>query len=71
MRIRSILLAAGFSLAATPAHADHQTFGAIAFSRDSGAYASTWGRTTRKGAEAAALTLCTEVGPGCKVVVWA
>ena len=71
MHIKSIVLAAGFSLAATPALAKHKTFGAIAFSQDSGAYASTWGHTTREGAEATALTLCTENGPGCKVVIWA
>ena len=71
MRIRSILLAAGFSLAATPALAGHEpTFGAIAYSQDSGAYASTWGHATKKGAEEAALASCTEVGPGCKVVIW-
>ena len=72
MRIRSILLAAGLSLAATSALADHETtFGAIAYSQDSGAYASTWGHATRKRAEEAALASCTEVGPGCEVVMWA
>jgi hypothetical protein len=62
-------LVALLSLAARIAPARADTYGAIAFSDQTGYYAWSVDQGSAKGAEARALSSCTQKGAGCKVVV--
>lgn len=45
-------------------------YGAIAYSKENGAYGYSHGWTNQEKAEKIALTNCSKHGPGCKSVVW-